>query len=297
MKEKQKNEIKVGLTVLIGLIILLTGFYLVKEWSVSGSDYPLTIRFETSAGLQRGDIVTVNGVKSGKVESINVDGNTVLVRAMLNNAISLTSDADASIQMLELMSGKKIEIKQGLSKEKFDRNKILIGRVDPDIAGALAIVGQVKGDIVPLSSNANQLLVNLNKLLGDPDLQSSVKETFSNLNKTMIELREMVAENRANTKRITENLSRLTSELDTIASQSKPQLKKTFDNANSALAQTDTLFLEVRSLLHDVRSGNGMLHQALYDSTFTSKIDTIMIRINQVLDVLLDKGMKVRVRL
>lgn len=296
MKEKQKNEIKVGLTVLVGLMVLLYGFFKVKEWSVTG-EYPITLRFETSAGLQRGDVVTVNGVKSGKVDGISIDGNSVLIRVLMNSDVSVTADANATIQMLELMGGKKIEITQGMSMDVFDRSKILIGRVDPDIAGALGIVGQVKGDVVQLSSNANQLLVNLNALLGDKDLQTSVKLTFANLNKTMDELRSMVAENRANAKRITDNLASLTAELDSIAKQTKPRLNATLDKAANTLTQTDTLFSEIKFFLRDIRQGGGLLHQALYDSTFTARVDTLMVRINQVMDVLLDSGVKVRIRL
>ena len=296
MKEKQKNELKVGITVLFGIAILLYGFFQLKEWSVS-AEYPLTIRFSTSAGLQKGDVVSINGVKSGKVESVVIDGNSILARVLLSEDIRLTSDAKASIQMLELMGGKKIEIMQGSSLTLLDRSKIMTGTVEPDIAGALSIVGDVKGDVVQLSSNANKLLINLNKLLGDEELHSSVKSSFANLNQTMVELKGMIAENRANTKKITENLSNLTAELDTLAKESRPKITTTLDRTASTLAQTDTLFSEIKLLLRDVKQGQGFLHQALYDSTFSMRIDSLMGRLNKVMEVLLDNGVKVRIRL
>lgn len=296
MKEKQKNELKVGITVLFGIAILLYGFFQLKEWSVS-AEYPLTIRFSTSAGLQKGDVVSINGVKSGKVESVVIDGNSILARVLLSEDIRLTSDAKASIQMLELMGGKKIEIMQGSSPTLLDRSKIMTGTVEPDIAGALSIVGDVKGDVVQLSSNANKLLINLNKLLGDEELHSSVKSSFANLNQTMVELKGMIAENRAHAKKITENLSNLTAELDTLAKESRPKITTTLDRTASTLAQTDTLFSEIKLLLRDVKQGQGFLHQALYDSTFSMRIDSLMGRLNKVMEVLLDNGVKVRIRL
>ena len=296
MKEKQKNELKVGITVLFGIVILLYGFFQLKEWSVS-TEYPLTIRFSTSAGLQKGDVVSINGVKSGKVESVVIDGNSILARVLLSEDIRLTSDAKASIQMLELMGGKKIEIMQGSSPTLLDRSKIMTGTVEPDIAGALSIVGDVKGDVVQLSSNANKLLINLNKLLGDEELHSSVKSSFANLNQTMVELKGMIAENRAHAKKITENLSNLTAELDTLAKESRPKITTTLDRTASTLAQTDTLFSEIKLLLRDVKQGQGFLHQALYDSTFSMRIDSLMGRLNKVMEVLLDNGVKVRIRL
>ena len=112
MKEKQKHELKVGLTVLVSFAIIAGGFFLVKEWSLSGNEYPLLIRFETSAGIQKGDLVTINGVKSGRVDNVLVDGTSVLIRTMMKEEFKLTSDAHARIQMVELMGGKKIEITQ-----------------------------------------------------------------------------------------------------------------------------------------------------------------------------------------
>lgn len=297
MKEKQKNEIKVGLTVLVGLAILITGFFLVKEWSVPGGEYPLLMRFSTSAGLQKGDPVSVNGVKSGRVESVVVDGNSVLVRALIQGSIRLTRDAAATIQMLELMGGKKIEIVQGVSPEPLNVNAILAGGVDPDIAGALGVIGQLRGDIVQLSTNGNALLKNLNAVAGDPAFQSSVKETFMNLNGELKDLRGMVAENRNSARRIAENLDRLTAGLDTLVRDSRPRLTAALDKAGGVMERTDSLFADVRSLLGEMRSGNGILQKAIRDSSFTARIDSAMIKTSRLLDILLDRGMKVRVRL
>jgi ABC-type transporter Mla subunit MlaD len=81
VRNHQRNEIKVGITVLAGLIVVLLGFSLLKEWTLTSKTYALKMRFETSAGLQSGDQVTVNGVKAGKVETVGIDGHTVLVHA------------------------------------------------------------------------------------------------------------------------------------------------------------------------------------------------------------------------
>jgi hypothetical protein len=150
---------------------------------------------------------------------------------------------------------------------------------------------------VQLSTNANQLLVNLNALLSDKEFQSSFKETFHNLNQTMIELRGMISENRTNAKNITTNIARLTSQLDTIVTLSGPEVKTALDRTSNILAQTDTLFSEAKFLLRDIRERNSVLHQVLYDSTFTAKVDTIFIRVNKLFDILMDSGVKVRIRL
>lgn len=297
MTEKQKHELKVGATVLAGLCILLIGIALVKGWSVTGGDYSFLIRFQSSAGLQKGDIVTVNGVKSGSVESVVVDGASVLVRVQLHDDVRLTRDVSARIQMLELMGGKKVEILQGRSAEMYDVHTILVGSVDPDISGALGMVGDLKNDVGSIGTNAATLLENLNALLGDKQFQASVKGTFVHLNETMTELRDMIAENRSNTKRITENIARLTLQLDSMLTEFRPEVRATLDKTRGTLMQTDSVFSEMKFLLRDIRERNGFLHTALYDSTFAMRVDSMMGRVNKVLETLLDNGVKVRIRL
>jgi ABC-type transporter Mla subunit MlaD len=219
------------------------------------------------------------------------------VRAQLSGTIRLTKDAAATIQMLELMGGKKIDILQGVSPEPLDVNAILPGRIDPDIAGALGMVGQLRGDIVQLSANANTLLTNLNAVAGDAAFQASVKETFVNLNGALKEMRGMIDENRGAARRIAGNVDRLTAGLDTLLRESRPRLAATLDRAGGVMERTDSLFADLRSLLGEMRTGNGILQKAIRDSSFTTRIDSVMTKTGQLLDLLLDRGVKVRIRL
>ena len=80
MNDKLRTEIRVGVTVILGIAVLLFGFSWFKEWTMTGGFYTLKMRFDNSSGLQNGDPVMINGVRAGKVTLVKVESNTVLVR-------------------------------------------------------------------------------------------------------------------------------------------------------------------------------------------------------------------------
>ena len=64
MKQQRKTEIKVGLTVLLGIIVFIWILSWAKNVSITSADVELKVKFEKSSGLEVGNIVSVNGVKS-----------------------------------------------------------------------------------------------------------------------------------------------------------------------------------------------------------------------------------------
>ncbi|MBL0175878.1 MAG: MCE family protein [Ignavibacteria bacterium] len=179
MNEKLRTEIRVGVTVIAGILVLLFGFSWFKEWTISGGFYTLKMRFENSSGLQPGDPVMVNGVRAGKVSLVKVDKNTVLVKAEIDEQYQLTEDAVPTIQMLELMAGKKVEIRQGASARMHDITTELRGGVDPDISGAFGALGALRAKVEQMAEKTNLLLDNTNGMLGDKEFTGAIKETVA----------------------------------------------------------------------------------------------------------------------
>jgi|GEM_PF-6139877 len=72
MKNQRSTEIKVGITVLIGLILFIYVLSWTKNFSFTSSDQIIKVMFDNVSGLETGNNVTVNGVKEGFVKDITV---------------------------------------------------------------------------------------------------------------------------------------------------------------------------------------------------------------------------------
>ena len=141
MKDQRKTEIRVGITVIVGLIIFFWILSWAKNFLLVSKEKTVQIRFDNVSGLEVGDFVTVNGVRKGNVHDIEEEKNDVLVTVSVNNDTDLRKDARFGLAMLDMMGGKKVEIKPGTSSEFLDYSKIQYGSFNSDIPAVMNLVG------------------------------------------------------------------------------------------------------------------------------------------------------------
>src|SRR4051812_11925113 len=99
----RKNNMVVGLFVLISMLILLFGIYFLKETTPGQKSDTYYAVFDQVSTLQDGDPVKVNGVKSGKVVGISLKDNHVRVTLKLDRGLKLNKDCEVRIQNIGLM--------------------------------------------------------------------------------------------------------------------------------------------------------------------------------------------------
>lgn len=288
MKEQQRNEIKVGLTVVVGVLILLAGFSVFKDWGIGRSEYRLQIHFSHSAGLESGEQVSVNGVRSGKVVSVELEDGGVLVSALIESDVRIYEDARPVIQMLELMGGKKIEIRQGSDGKPVEPGHVLKGYVDPDISGALGLLGEMKGDVQNIAMQSDSLLRNLNAIVGDRHFIQSLKETAANLHVLSAELRSYMAHNSENINELTVNLTSLTGRVDTMLVELQPAVKGSLEKSDRVMLGADSLITDVRGLVNEIRNSRGMLHTAIHDTSLVGRMDRMLMKLDTLTTILIE---------
>lgn len=75
MKNSRATEIKVGVTVLLGLLVFIWVLGWAKNFSVSSSDNIVRVSFNKVSGLEIGNNVTVNGVRKGSVKDFYIQAH------------------------------------------------------------------------------------------------------------------------------------------------------------------------------------------------------------------------------
>ncbi len=124
MKNERKTEIRVGLTVLVGILVFIWILGWAKNFSIKSNEHVVKVRFTNVSGLEIGDQVTVNGLRKGYVKEMIVEPNNVLVELAIENDVQLKADASFAISMLDLMGGKKVEVFPGSSQTAYDNSKV-----------------------------------------------------------------------------------------------------------------------------------------------------------------------------
>ncbi len=288
VKEQQRNEIKVGLTVVVGLAILLVGFSTFKDWSIGADEYTVRMRFPSSAGLDVGDQVTVNGVRAGKIASVELFEGGVEVQALISSSVEIRENARPIIQMVELMGGKKVDISQGSKGAILQPGALLEGRVDPDIAGALGLLGDVQGNVRDIGIQADTLLRGINAIVSDRAFVASLKETVANLHAVSGDLRDYLARNNRNIDRLTVNMVSLTERVDTMLAELQPAVSGSLQKSDRVLGNADSLITEVRGVVSEIRGSRGLLNTVIHDTSFVHRMDRMLLKLDTLSSIIIN---------
>src|SRR3989338_3317134 len=81
---KHVNEIKIGVFVISGLILLLFGWAYLREFALH-KQQNFTVAYDDVVGLTKGSFVRINGLRVGRVDKLTLDtkANKVLVDARI----------------------------------------------------------------------------------------------------------------------------------------------------------------------------------------------------------------------
>ena len=297
MKENRKTELKVGITVIVAVILFIFIFGWAKNIVFSSGYKELSIRFDSVAGLEKGDAVTINGVRKGYVTGVKVDKDSVVVNATLEPDVELRNDAKFHVAMLDLMGGKKIEVHPGTSSVPFDYSVMHSGRFQGDIASAMAMLSGVQDDLVTVIKEVKISLTSLNSVIGDKEFKSDVKATIVELKRLTEKVSTVITENRDGLKKLIASGTRLADNADSFITENKEEIKTSVKQAGELIRNTNELVTKLTKFSDEITNKQNNIGKILYDDQFLSDLKATMKQAKDLINLLIKqlegKGLKV----
>ena len=289
MKDQRKTELKVGITVIIGLILLVWILTWAKNFSLSSAEKSVYVSFKNVSGLEIGDEVSVNGVKKGVVDDYKIEDDNVIVRLSLDDDTQLKEDAVFRIAMLDLMGGKKVEIFPGISSQPIDYSKVQIGSFTADIATVMAMVGGVQEDINSSIKDIKITLTALNNYLTDKQLNTNIKSSIDNLSSASLKLNLMLEENRDGLKKLIGNSADLSEDLKNFLNKNRDDVSKSFEELKLLLEKTNTLVSKANDFADEIKGRKNNLGKLMYDEELYSSLSSSITRLNELTAIILEQ--------
>jgi phospholipid/cholesterol/gamma-HCH transport system substrate-binding protein len=289
MKDERKTEIRVGLTVLVGILVFIWILGWAKNFSLQSNENIVKVRFTNVSGLEIGDQVTVNGMRKGYVKEMFVEPNYVLVELSLAKDVKLKEDASFAISMLDLMGGKKVEVFPGSSSLAYDNSKISEGTFYADIPSVMSLFGSVQDDLVTVLKDVKVSLHSLNKYLTDDKLSTDVKQSLSNLNTLTEKLNLMIAENRNDVRSLTQNAVELTETSNNLLKSNKENIDQLFIDLKNVFQKSDTLLTDLNKLTNETRNQQNNVGKLLYDENLINDLKQTLKQVNELTSILIDQ--------
>jgi phospholipid/cholesterol/gamma-HCH transport system substrate-binding protein len=287
MKDEKKTEVRVGITVLIGILLFIWILGWAKNFSLKSNEQEINVRFDNVAGLEIGDQVTVNGLRKGFVKEMVVKPNYIIVKLSVENDVKLKKDATFAISMLDLMGAKKVEVFPGESNEPLDINNLLDGKFYADIPSVMSLFGSVQDDLVAVLKDVKISLHSMNKYLTDDKLGSNVRASIANLNDLTQKLNVILTENRNDIKALTTNAVELTKKSNELISDNKENINDILANLKTVFQKSDTLLTELNSLTRQTMNKENNVGKLLYDENVIKDLKQTLKQVNDLTSLLI----------
>ncbi len=289
MRNPRATEIKVGITVLLGLLVFIWVLGWAKNFTLSSSDNKVKVRFNKVSGLEIGNNVTVNGVRKGHVKDFIIAGSSVIVTLSISNDVQLKKDAQFSLESTDLMGGRKIEVNPGNSVEELNLFEVQHGNYITDIAGMISLFSDIQDKISIIANESVKTLQGINSLLGDEAFVQGLRTSIVNLNNVTAKLDRVLTENQQNIKEIAENTKEITSDTRVLLKENKENIESAIVNLNDVLLKSDSLMTSLNYLTQETASGGNNLGKILYDDSLYNNLLQSMELIKELSKVILEQ--------
>jgi len=274
---KNKNEIKTGILVVIGIGLFIFGFSYLKSNDIFVSDRTFYAVYEDVEGVVNGTPVTVNGFPVGNIQDISFfKNNSLLVKFRVENDIKFSINSIAQIYETGLIGGKALAIVPAN-----DNSRVAVYNDTLSSSVAPGLTELVNDKLTPLQENIESMIVNANKVLDkvnsifdDPtraNLRTSVSdfsETIRDLKETSVMIKSVMKSNKLSIDQTISNvldISKDLSEISKTINQSElSTTMKNFKNSSEGLSR----------VLNNINDGNGTISKLIdNDSLFQNLND------------------------
>jgi phospholipid/cholesterol/gamma-HCH transport system substrate-binding protein len=307
-EQERRSNIKVGLTVIAALVLLLLGIAWAKGWGFRGGAFTAKVVFATTGGLEVGDPVTINGVKKGSVEEIELLSNDVLVTLAFRSKIDLRKDARASITMLELMGGKKVDLLTGSSREKLPSGAAIPGFFAGDISSVIASVNSLAATMGSISADADTLFTSLNGLL-TPDTRQDLKlairdarSTLGSIQSAAVRLNSLAATNGPLLNSTLTATGHAVAAFSDVVGENRVGIRTFIDSTNQAVSEARVSLARATAVaarldsLFAGNSKNALLSRLLRDDNFAARLDSALTSLTKLSEQIRLQGVDANIR-
>lgn len=279
-EQQKKTNFNVGLFVIVAAVILIAGYLWLINYLEEGKMTKLKLAFPEVNNLDVGDGVLLMGVNRGKVKSISISGDRVLVEIAVKLDKPLSADTEFRVGSTSVMGSTRIIIIPGSSQELLPEDQVIQGYSSAGFNAmfneAASILQDIEVFLNALNSTDNifakysqvadsiQFAVsNFNEILSNND--QGMTETVENLQKITNDISRLVEENQAGISATITNAENLVTDFDatnediqklTQETQNLIQKLQTEDNTLGKLSSDDELY---RLLLNSVSSLDSLL--------------------------------------
>lgn len=275
-----KQEVRVGLLVLVGFVVFTGFMFWLTGRSLVSKSVAVSVVFKDVSGLKEGDPVRVSGVKKGRVGPVRLQRvGHVGVTLQLDPEVRPHKDARATVASADFLGAKYVDYDPGVSDTMLARGEAIQGLTEEQFADVAQGAAR----------SAQELIANVNKGLNPGQLASDIHATLIATQRGMNALTQAangpaVQQTQATLK----SLERVMSRLDTLLGNANVvNSGKRLDTLSTNLTQLTRSLSDatgsLKGLLDKMDKGEGTLGRMATDSMLYKNLNATLKSLSELL--------------
>lgn len=274
MKEFFTKEIRIALTVIIGIVVLFVGMNFLKGIIVFSNDNSYKVVMRDINGLSASSPVYANGFQVGVVRNILYDyegvNGGIIVTIDVDNKMRIPVGTTAEVSS-DLMGNLKLNlILSDNMRESIEPGGVIIGSLGK---GMMDEVAQMMPQLKALLPKLDSILTNVNIIMSDPALKSiidNVNGATDNLNKSSAQLNKMMTQFESTMPGMLQKVDAVLGNTEHITSDiAKADIATTMKNISATLQNC-------RELTDKLNSNEGSLGKFINDPSLYDNLNATM---------------------
>src|SRR5680860_561733 len=285
MKKNTSQNIKLGLFIIIGSILLvLTVYFIGSKKDLFQNTSKISSVFKNVNGLQLGNNVRLSGVNIGIVRGIKILNDTTIVVDMIieentvhlikkNSIATVSSDGLVGSMIVDILPGKKPSneiVKPGDTIQSL--NKISTAEMLNTLKTTNDNAALLTEDLLKITQAINNGEGLMGTLLKDDTLAGNIKQTFSNLEQTSKTANRSI--NRFNEILNQVNLKESLAGVLLSDTTSAKNMRGILVSLEQSAQDIDSMTSNLNQFSADLNTGQGPLNYVLNDTTFVKNLDS-----------------------
>lgn len=279
-----RNELKVGLAIALAFVVFFVGSRFMTGLPIFGGNYPLHTQMESANGLTVGSGVTINGVKVGTVDRVQLDTreNTVHVGLQIQGDVDVPEGTRASVSGFSYLGSVEVKLLVGQGPGMVEPGSFI-----PSLPGGGAL-DRMTERAPELMERADTLLTTVNSTFAATDrllatTDGDIRATLSGLRSSSQAVSRLVREQEAQLRETLRNLNAVSNDISHLTGTQRDTIEVAIERLNRTLVTTSRATATLDRLLTRIERGDGTIGRLMNDTTLYVRLDTTSTRLNRLL--------------
>lgn len=285
------NEVKVGLTVLLAIIVAVIGFRFMRDMPLLRQSLVIATEFERSDGISSGSLVYINGVRVGSVRSVDLQPNGRVGMSMrIDTDMPIPKNSVANLTSLGIVEGKSIVIELGDSAETVEYGDVIEGYY---VEGMMETLGQkgeeISDDVSSAVSELDNFLKQLNMTLNE-EARGNIDQTIEGAMRSVTALSDMLESKQEDIETAITAGSSMMQQLDTLAADTRPKadslltaVEKNLQELERVQVQLESATQNLNLILEKINNGEGTIGRLVNDPSMYDNLDTLTADLSELI--------------